>query len=97
MTAVTRNARATDQTLLRMDWPAAAAGQTSDVAGNAAEETSGKILQTIAAQPDITIPELATLTGVTERSIQRNLSRLQAEKRLCRIGPARGGHWQVVE
>ncbi len=60
-------------------------------------KTSGKILEAIAARPDITIPELAALTGVTERSIQRNLSKLQAEKRLRRIGPARGGHWQVVE
>lgn len=60
-------------------------------------KTSGKILEAIAAQPDITIPELAALTGVTERSIQSNLSKLQAENRLRRIGPARGGHWQVVE
>ena len=93
-----------DQTLLCMDWPCVAADLTPGVAKNASEEasgktsgkTSGKILEAIAAQPAITIPELAALTGVTERSIQRNLSKLQAENRLRRIGPARGGRWQVI-
>jgi len=45
----------------------------------------------------ITIPELALLIGVTERSIERNLKKLQAENRLSRIGPANGGYWKVSE
>lgn len=43
----------------------------------------------------MTIPELAALIGVTERSIERNIKKLQEPGRLRRIGPAKGGHWEV--
>ena len=65
----------------------------SDVTG----KTSGKIFAGVLQNPEITIPELSAQIGVTPRSIERNLQKLQDEKRLLRIGPANGGHWQVVE
>lgn len=60
-------------------------------------KTSGKILALIRENILIKISELALLIGVTERSIERNLKKLQAEKRLSRIGFANGGHWKVSE
>ena len=65
--------------------------------GNASVKTSGKILALLRDNPLLTIPELALSIGVTERSIERNLQKLQAENRLSRIGPAKGGHWKVIE
>jgi Fic family protein len=65
--------------------------------GKVSVKTSGKILALIRENVLITIPELALLIGVTERSIERNLKKLQAENRLSRIGPANGGHWKVIE
>ena len=59
-------------------------------------KTSGKIIDVVRQNPQITIPELATLLGVTPRSIERNLQKLQAENRLTRIGPAKGGYWKVL-
>jgi DeoR/GlpR family transcriptional regulator of sugar metabolism len=44
---------------------------------------------------NLTIPDLASLIGVTERSIERNIRKLQEQGRLRRIGPAKGGHWEV--
>jgi hypothetical protein len=41
-------------------------------------KTSGKILEACRERPSITISELAELIGVTERSIQRNIQKLQA-------------------
>ena len=58
---------------------------------------SGKILAFIRENALVTIPELAASIGVSERSIERNLKKLQAENRLSRIGPANGGHWKVCE
>jgi predicted HTH transcriptional regulator len=58
-------------------------------------KTSGKILEAILQNNTITIPELSILIGITERSIERNLLKLQKEGTLKRIGPAKGGHWQV--
>ena len=65
--------------------------------GNASAKTSGKILALLRDNPLLTIPELALSIGVTERSIERNLQKLQAENRLSRIGPAKGGHWEVLK
>jgi len=45
----------------------------------------------------LTIPELARLIGVTERSIERNIRKLQEQGLLRRVGPAKGGHWKVIE
>ncbi len=60
-------------------------------------KTSGKILNAIRQNAEITIPELAIIMGVTERSIERNIQKLQNTKRLRRVGPARGGHWELIE
>ena len=65
--------------------------------GKSSGKTSGKILALIRENPLVTIPELAVSIGVTERSIERNLQKLQNENRLSRIGPAKGGHWKVLE
>lgn len=32
----------------------------------------------------------------TERSVERNISQLQQHEKLRRIGPAKGGYWEVI-
>jgi ATP-dependent DNA helicase RecG len=59
-------------------------------------KTSGKILEIIKDNPEITIPELASKIGVSERSIERNIQRLQEENWLIRIGANKGGRWEVI-
>lgn len=80
----------------------AVAGVTSEKSsGKTLGKTSGKIIDAVRKDPQITIPELAKLIGVTERSIDRNISNLQSEsggkRRLRRVGPAKGGYWEVLE
>ena len=65
--------------------------------GKESVKTSGKILALIRGNALVTIPELAVAIGVSERSIERNLKKLQAEQLLSRIGPANGGYWKVSE
>jgi predicted HTH transcriptional regulator len=60
-------------------------------------KTSGKIVEVMGVTPTITIPELAGILGVTERSIERNIRMLQEKGIIRRVGPAKGGHWQVLE
>ena len=60
-------------------------------------KTSGKIIELILQNASITIPEMASKIGITERSIERNIRKLQAEGKFKRIGPAKGGHWVVRE
>ena len=60
-------------------------------------KTSGKILDEIRKNMEITIPDLSVRIGVTERSIKRNIKTLQEGGRLRRVGPAKGGHWEVLD
>lgn len=65
------------------------------VSGKMSGKVSGKILAAVRGNPAITIPELAELTGVSTRTIERHLQKLQEQGRLRRIGPAKGGHWEI--
>jgi ATP-dependent DNA helicase RecG len=56
-------------------------------------KTSGKILEACRERNTITIPELAALIGKSERSIERNIQKLQQDRLLKRIGGRKGGHW----
>ena len=60
-------------------------------------KTSGKILAAVQQNARITIPELSTLIGISERSVERNLQKLQNDGHLRRIGPAKGGYWEIQE
>ena len=39
---------------------------------------------------------MARIIEVSTRSIERNLEALQTQNKIKRIGPAKGGHWQIV-
>ena len=60
-------------------------------------KTSVKILEAMRLNNEITIPELAELTGVTTRSIERNIQKLQDAGLLLRVGPDKGGYWDVLD
>ena len=59
------------------------------------EKTSEKILRLLKHHPEMTIEQLAAEIGVATRSIERNLKQLKEAKRLRRIGPDKGGRWEV--
>jgi ATP-dependent DNA helicase RecG len=60
-------------------------------------KASGKILDACREKSAITISELAALIGITERSIERNIQKLQTQGLLRRVGGRKEGHWEVVE
>ncbi len=59
-------------------------------------KTADEILRLINDNDQVTIAEMARITGVTTRSIERNLERLQAQNKIKRIGAAKGGHWRII-
>lgn len=59
-------------------------------------KTSGKILNLILNNKFITIPEIALNIGITERSVERNIQKLQSENLIKRANGAKGGHWIVL-
>ena len=56
-----------------------------DVPSVSSGKPSGKILVALKQDGNLTIPELASLIGVPERSIERNIKKLQE---MARMGPA---------
>jgi len=60
------------------------------------EKTPERILTALAKYPQATIADLAEAIGVSNRTIERNLKRLQEQGLLRRVGPAKGGHWEVL-
>jgi ATP-dependent DNA helicase RecG len=61
------------------------------------EKTGEKILALIGANPEITTTGLAKETGLTDKGIEWNINRLKESGRLRRVGPDKGGHWEVIQ
>ncbi|NAS89915.1 transcriptional regulator [ANME-1 cluster archaeon AG-394-G21] len=58
-------------------------------------ENQKKILAQIKLNPFITADELSKIVGISSRKIKENIAKLKNKNMLKRIGPARGGHWEV--
>jgi len=61
------------------------------------EKTVEKILDAIKNNPKITQNELAKITGLTRRGIEWNLAKLKEKGIIKRVGPAKGGHWEIIK
>ena len=68
-----------------------------DAMVEALTKTSEKIINALDHNHAMTIAELAKTFGLSTRSIERNLQKLKKEGRLGRIGPQKGGYWEVVK
>ena len=69
--------------------------QGSDV--DTTQKTTQKILDQIKANPYISRQELAELCGLTSDGIKYNIRKLREKGIIKRIGPDKGGYWEVVE
>lgn len=56
-----------------------------------------KILEVVKNNPQITQEELANVIGLTRKSINSNMKKLQENGLLKRIGADKNGYWQVTE
>ena len=55
-----------------------------------------EILDAIMKDKNVTQQRLSELIGITYRNIRNNMEKLKKKGLLKRIGPVRGGYWQVV-
>ena len=58
---------------------------------------SGKILELIKKNPEITSSQLARKTRLTVRSVERNIKELRDQNKIERVGPGNGIHWKINE
>ena len=65
---------------------------------NVPENVPERLEQIIVAIKDnknITLPRLARMFMVSEKTIKRDIKKLKDEGKIKRIGSAKGGHWEV--
>ncbi len=60
------------------------------------EKSSEKILNLIKSDPHVSARSIAEQLGLTSRAVEKQIAQLKALGRLQRIGPAKGGHWEVL-
>ena len=56
-----------------------------------------KILEEIKTNPFITQEELAEIVGITRKSINENMKKLQSMNIIERVGADKNGHWKIIE
>ncbi|MFG6439798.1 RNA-binding domain-containing protein [Roseateles sp. LKC17W] len=92
-----------DQTVLEMRW-APAEGMNTNASAGTPEETPEKtpektpeaILGLLRTRPAMTMAELAVALGKSDRAIERAVQKLREQGRLRRVGPNKGGVWEVL-
>jgi ATP-dependent DNA helicase RecG len=61
------------------------------------QETVRKILlQRLRQQPESSVRALAETLGMSGASVRHHLRRLRAENKIRRVGPDKGGYWEVI-
>lgn len=69
--------------------------KTSKVDRKGGQKTREVILSLIAENPQITSMQMAERLGINRSAISKHLKRMQTEGVVRRIGPDKGGHWEV--
>lgn len=68
-----------------------------DVGKDVAKDVAKEILSIIENQTNITIPQIAGVLGVTERTIERYISEFKKQNKIKRIGGRKNGYRQIIE
>ena len=71
--------------------------ETQGYSQKSSQKNSQIIVDLIKERPEITTTEMAEIIGVSRRSIVNITNRLQEECVIRRVGPDKGGHWEVIE
>jgi ATP-dependent DNA helicase RecG len=61
------------------------------------EKTREKILKYLAENPAATQNDIVAVIGISVKGVEWNLKALKENGRLRRVGPDKGGHWEVIE
>lgn len=61
------------------------------------EKTTQKIINLMQDNPEISIEEIASLCGITRDGINWQIRKLKQAGKIRRVGPDKGGHWEICE
>ena len=61
------------------------------------QKTSDRLVSLLKGYPALTQEGMAKAIGISRQAIQKHLRNLKASGRIRRVGPDKGGHWEVIE
>jgi ATP-dependent DNA helicase RecG len=76
--------------------PAQAVG-SSKSSPKSSPKTKNQIIDLIQQDAFVSTEHLGEILDISKRAVLKQIRKLKEQGRLKRIGPARGGHWEVVE
>ena len=59
--------------------------------------TVEKILKILSNTPSITVREMSEILGLSRRGVEEQIKSLKQKGVIRRIGPDKGGHWEVIK
>ncbi len=68
----------------------------TDASQKTSQKTSQKIIDLIKEDPYISTTKMAEIISVDRRNIARNIKKLQEQGAVRRVGPDKGGFWEVI-
>lgn len=77
-------------------WPEGSEKRVGERVGMKLTANQQRIIDAIRAAPSTSAREFSTKVGISARKIEQNIAKLKQKGVLRRVGPARGGHWEVV-
>lgn len=92
----------TDEFILKITVPKVAenvqkqTGNVTDASQKTSQKTSQKIIDLIKEDPYISTTKMAEIIGIDRRNIARNIKKLQEQGIVRRVGPDKGGFWEVI-
>ena len=69
----------------------------SEIEQIGSEKSSEKIIALITHNKNITISEMAKKLNISTRAVEKQIAKLKKEAKIRRVGPDRGGYWEIVE
>ena len=70
-------------------------GRLGDKLGDKLGENQQLILETLKSNPTISLSQLSKIIGISQTAIEKNIAKLKNKELLARIGPDKGGQWEV--
>ena len=61
------------------------------------EKSRDRILKMIRKKPTVTTQEMMDSLGLSRAGVEKIVKKLKQERRISRVGPDKGGHWEVVK
>lgn len=70
---------------------------TKNVTENVTEKRVGLLLRYIEKDSSISTDQLSNILSVSQRTVMRDIDKLKEAGVIKRVGPDKGGHWEVGE